>query len=223
MKSIKLEYTDYTVTDETYKKIVSLVQTERVCRVCEKTYTADNPEALKNQCLNCVKGKSNLEYVGRKRLFTQDYYCFKGTDGDISIADNGSEAISRSVNGTLQYYGFSYPFEWEGKRIYKDWYVAGNPEKDSCVLLSGYIEFYNDAKKRYDSKKVEFFSFKNKQYIPVNRRKKSVRDLFRKAQAVIEKTKDDKGHYNYNGSSFFYLPEHAVNTEAAKRADYTQV
>jgi hypothetical protein len=127
------------------------------------------------------------------------------------------------VNGTLQYYGFSYPFEWEGKRIYNEWYLAGNPEKDSCVVLSGYIEFWNEAKNKYDSKRIEVFSFKHKHYIPVNRRKQYVRDLFKKAETVIEKTKDDKGHYNYNGNSFFFLPEHAINTEAAKLADYNKV
>ena len=70
MQTIHLGYKDYTVTDATYEKIVALVHAERICKVCEQPYTSDNPEALKNSCLACVKQKSNLAYIGQHRLFT---------------------------------------------------------------------------------------------------------------------------------------------------------
>jgi len=51
MQTIHLGYKDYTVTDATYEKVVALVHTERICKVCEQPYTSDNPEALKKQML----------------------------------------------------------------------------------------------------------------------------------------------------------------------------
>jgi hypothetical protein len=178
MQTIHLGYKDYTVTDATYEKIVALVHAERICKVCEQPYTSDNPEALKNKCLACVKQKSSLAYIGQHRLLTAEYHCFQGTDGYLSLASPSAESLSRSVNATLAYYGFSSPLEWEGKRIYNEWYVSGSPEQDTCVMLEAYVDFWHEAKKKYDSKKVEFFSFKHKGFLPVNRRKKYVRELF---------------------------------------------
>jgi hypothetical protein len=70
MHTIQLSYKDYTVTDATYEKIVALVNAERICKICEQPYTSDNPEALKNKCLGCVKKQSSLPYIGKHRLFT---------------------------------------------------------------------------------------------------------------------------------------------------------
>ena len=129
MKIIKLDYSDYTVTEETYNKVVALVQSERVCKVCQRVYTGENPEALRNKCLTCVKQSTKMEYLGKHKLFTSDYYCFKGRDGYIHLTSPSLETLSRSTNGTLEYYGFPYPTEWEGKRIYNEWSVYGEPEK----------------------------------------------------------------------------------------------
>jgi hypothetical protein len=223
MQTIQLGYKEYTVTDATYEKIVALVHAERICKVCEQPYTSDNPEALKNKCLACVKQKSSLPYIGHHKLLTEAYHCFKGTDGYLSLANPGAESLSRSVSATLAYYGFSSPREWEGKRIYNDWYVSGSPEKDSCVLLEAYIEFWHEAKKKYDAKKVEFFSFKHKGFLPVNRRKKYVRELFRKATAIIEQCKDAQGQYYIQGNTFYFLPEQWVNVEAVKLVEYNRL
>ena len=223
MHTIQLGYKDYTVTDATYEKIVALVNAERICKVCEQPYTSDNPEALKNKCLDCVKKQSSLPYIGQHRLFTSEYHCFKGADGYLSLASPNAESLSRSVNATLQFYGFSYPVEWEGKRIYNEWYVSGSPEKDTCVILAAYVEYWQDAKRRYDSKKVEFFSFKHKGFLPVNRRKKYVRELFKKATAIIEQTKDERGQYHIQGNTFYFLPEHWVNVEAVKLVEYNRL
>jgi hypothetical protein len=223
MQSIHLGYKDYTVTDATYEKIVALVNTERICKVCEQPYTSDNPEALKNKCLGCVKKQSSLPYIGQHRLLTTEYHCFKGTDGYLSLASPSAESLSQSINATLEYYGFSYPREWEGKRIYNEWYVSGSPEQDSCVMLEAYVEYWQDAKQRYDSKKVEVFSFKHKGFLPVNRRKKYVRELFRKATTIIEKSKDERGKYHIQGNTFYVRPGHWVNVEAVKLVEYNKL
>ena len=223
MKEIKLGYKDYTVTDATYDKIVALVQNERVCKSCQQTYTGENPEVLKNRCLSCVKKSTKLEYIGKHNLLTSLHYCFKDTDGYISTASESAESLSRTVNGTLQYYGFSYPFEWDGKRLYREWSVAGNPATDNCLILEASIEFWNEAKGKYDYKKVMFFSFKNKSWVAINRRKKYIQQLFKQATANLELMKDEKGHYIINGNTFFFLSEHWINTEAAKLADPAQV
>jgi hypothetical protein len=223
MQTIQLGYKEYTVTDATYEKIVAFVHAERICKLCEQPYTSDNPEALKNKCLACVKQKSSLPYIGKHRLCTAAYYCFKDTDGYLSLASPGAESLSRSVNATLEYYGFSSPREWEGKRIYNEWYVSGNPEQDTCVMLEAYVEFWQEAQKKYDSKKVEYFSFKHKGFLPVNRRKKYVQELFRKATAIIEQTKDARGQYHIQGNTFSFLPEHWVNVEAVKLVEYNRL
>ena len=223
MQTIHLGYKDYTVTDATYEKVVALVHAERICHVCEQPYSSDNPEALKNTCLACVKQKSSLVYIGQHRLLTAEYHCFKAADGYLSLASPSAETLSRSVNATLAYYGFSYPLEWEGKRIYNEWYVSGSPEQDTCVMLEAYVEFWQDAQKKYVSKKVDLFSFKHKGFLPVNRRKKYVRELFRKATAIIEQSKDERGQYHIQGNTFYFLPEHWVNVEAVKRVEYTRL
>ena len=223
MHTIHLGYKDYTVTDATYAKIVALVTAEWICKVCEKPYTSDNPEALKNKCLGCVKQQSSLPYIRQHRLLTSEYHCFKDAQGYLSLASPSAEALSRSVNATLQFYGFSYPVEWEGKRLYNEWSVSGSPEKDRCVMLAAYVELWHEAKKKYDSKKVEFFSFKHKGFLAVNRRKKYVRELFRKATAIIEQSKDARGQYHIQGNSFYFLPEHWVNVEAVKLVEYTKL
>jgi hypothetical protein len=223
MQTIQLGYKEYTVTEATYEKIVALVHAERICNVCEQPYTSDNPEALKNKCLACVKQKSTLVYIGQHRLLTSAYHCFKGTDGSLSLASPSAESLTRSVNATLAYYGFSSPREWEGKRIYNEWYISGNPEQDTCVMLEAYVEFWQEAKEKYDSKKVEFFSFKQKGFLPVNRRKKYVRELFKKATAIIEHTKDARGQYHIQGHTFSFLPEHWVNVEAVKLVEYNRL
>jgi hypothetical protein len=223
MHTIQLGYKEYTVTDATYEKIVALVNAERICKLCEQAYTSDNPEALKNKCLACVKQKTTLAYIGHHTLLTEAYHCFQGTDGYLSLASPSAESLSRSVNATLAYYGFSYPREWEGKRIYNEWYVSGSPEQDTCIMLEAYVEFWHEAKKKYDSKKVEFFSFKHKGFLPVNRRKKYVRELFRKATAIIEQSKDARGQYHIQGNTFYFLPEHWVNVEAVKLVAYNKL
>jgi hypothetical protein len=223
MQTIHLGYKDYTVTDATYEKIVALVHAERICKNCEQPYSSDNPEALKNRCLACVKKQSSLPYIGKHRLFTSEYHCFKEKDGYLSLASPSAESLSRSVNATLQFYGFSYPVEWEGKRIYNEWSVSGSPEQDTCVMLEAYVELWHEAKRKYDTKKVEFFSFKHKGFLPVNRRKKYVRELFRKATAIIEQSKDARGQYHIQGNTFYFLPEHWVNVEAVKLVEYTKL
>jgi hypothetical protein len=223
MQTIQLGYKDYTVTEATYEKVVALVHAERICKVCEQPYTSDNPEALKNTCLACVKAKSSLVYIGQHRLLTSEYHCFKAADGYLSLVSPSAESLSRSVNASLEFYGFSYPHEWEGKRIYNEWYVSGSPEHDSCVMLEAYVEYWQEAKRRYDSKKVEFFSCKQKGFLPVNRRKKYVRELFRKATALIEQSKDERGNYHIQGNTFYFLPEHWVNVEAVKLVEYNKL
>jgi hypothetical protein len=223
MQTIQLGYKEYTVTDATYEKIVALVNAERICKNCEQPYTSDSPEALKNKCLGCVKKQSSLPYIGKHRLCTAEYYCFKAKDGYLSLASPSAESLSRSVNATLAYYGFSYPREWEGKRIYNEWYVSGSPEQDRCVMLEAYVEYWQEAKRRYDSKKVAFFSFKQKGFLPVNRRKRYVRELFKKATAIIEQDKDERGQYHIQGNTFYFLPEHWVNVEAVKLVEYNKL
>ena len=88
-----------------------------------------------------MKQKSSLVYIGQHKLLTAEYHCFKAADGYLSLASPSAESLTRSVNATLAYYGFSYPLEWEGKRIYNEWYVSGRPEQDTCVMLEAYVEF----------------------------------------------------------------------------------
>jgi len=74
-----------------------------------------------------------------------------------------------------------------------------------------------------EPKKVEYFSFKHNGFLPVNRRKKYVRELFRKATAIIEQSKDARGQYHIQGNTFYFLPEHWVNVEAVKLVEYTKL
>jgi hypothetical protein len=74
-----------------------------------------------------------------------------------------------------------------------------------------------------DYQKAEFFSFKHKGFVSVNRRKKYVRELFRKATAIIKRSKDERGQYHIQGNTFYFLPEHWVNVEAVKLVEYNKL
>ena len=53
VKRVKLEYEETTITDSAYEQIAAIVQANRVCELCGKAYTPDNPNVELNRCLNC--------------------------------------------------------------------------------------------------------------------------------------------------------------------------
>lgn len=238
MKTIKVEYSEFTVTDETAQEILQIINGQKICNRCNQQYTEDNPEVSKNRCLKCIlETNPELEYI---EAVMEDTYIGLGqasqkrplylyklikeeqhAKGSIYFSSPNGEynKPSYSSKRTLKHYGFNPPEKWTNEQytdrnFYDEWLIRGDFTAQNVIMI------FN--KLGYEGKYLYFLAFKNGETIILNKRKKSIQQLFKKAEAMIEK--DDKGHFFVNNrfgerQTYYYLPEWEIEKLVTELAE----
>lgn len=188
-----------------YQQIKALAAEHQVCQRCAASYTKQNPMVVRNACLRCfmqsdaVRQVKQLGFIGEsgKDSSGDTLYTFIDPDGYIYLTDSGSEYrnLDRSIYDTLLHWGFMLPEtitrnDKEKKLDNSSWYIYGD-FRNNPVIVCTYHEYYGDHLE------AVFLIYKDTLAVEVNKRLKAIQQLFKKARAHIEATRDEQGRYHY--------------------------
>lgn len=190
---------EYYVDDETVATIAALIKAHKHCTYDYQNrhpYTPDNPCIGKNICLeHLLQKQKSLVYAGQLGVDSSDrrIYRFLDVKGIISTSiEDYSEEAKQSIDDTLAYYGFTPPTSVlsRGKAVNFYAYYAtphGDLHTASVIVLS-----YNHYPEKVRSAFLLYKNGPTKEFS-----KKS--ELYRRAEELIEGTKDIQGQYHING------------------------
>jgi hypothetical protein len=201
MKYVYLDsqHNDFVVDDATYEQIAALVQTGKLCTHDWRNphpYTLENPCVAKNICRRHVLiNQPNLTFLDSPLTNKdgQHYYRFVDSKGYVyTTTEDVSNEASRNTSETLVYYGFTPPLKIESRGKSTDFYsyyatLYGDLKSASVIVL-----VYNQY-----SEKVRGLYLLYKDGPCQELSKKS--DLYHRADALVEATKDEHGNYHING------------------------
>jgi hypothetical protein len=197
------KYNEFFVADEAYKQIVELVMAHKYCVSDYRhrhPFAKENPCVGKNICLeHLLQKQPHLVFSGQVATDSNAprMYRFLDTKGMVytSIEDSSEEA-KQSIADTLFYYGFTPPetVVARGKAVtFYSHYATlyGDLHNASVIVLS-----YN-----HYSEKVKglFLLYKGGKTVELTKRS----DLYRRAEELVEASKDAAGEYHINGTSHF--------------------
>ena len=197
------KYNEFFVPDATYEQIVQLVMANKYCVSDYRNrhpFTPDNPCVGRNICLEHLLQKQPfLVFSGQAATDNSNrrLYRFLDTKGMVytAIEDSSDEARS-SIADTLSYYGFLAPetIVSRGKAVtFYSHYATlyGDLHNASVIVLS-----YN-----HYSEKVKglFLLYKGGTTKELTKRS----DLYRRAEELVEASKDASGEYHIHGNSHF--------------------
>ncbi len=200
---LESKYNEFFVADEAYEQIVQLVMAHKYCLHDSRNrhpYTPSNPCVGRNICLEHVLQKQPfLVFSGQVSVDTSQrrVYRFLDTKGMVytAIEDSSDEARS-SIADTLSYYGFTAPetVVSRGKSVtFYSHYATlyGDLHNASVIVLS-----YN-----HYSEKVKglFLLYKGGTTKELTKRS----DLYRRAEELVEASKDASGEYHIHGISHY--------------------
>src|SRR5258708_29567751 len=193
---------EFTVTDEAYTKIEAIVRAHRLCRFCQKPFTADRPMVARNKCLPCYlrsHSHEGLHYTGQHHSGAPDSetYLFLDPQGYVYLSEASAEdsnSAYKSVCDTLLYWGFMVPETvtrngTERRLDRSSWSIYGDFQHHPVIVVK-YHEYYGDHLE------TAFFVYKDKLAVEVNKRQKAVQQLFRQARQQLEATRDGSGAYH---------------------------
>ncbi len=191
MKTIKLNYDEYAISDEAYMQIKAIADANRVCGKCERAYTPENPNVAENMCLACFQernGYKRLTYVQARETNTagDTTHWFIDPEHIIHSTSTGSKEPTQSIYDTLLHWGFPVPETCEEDGETKPpphslWHIYGNPKTDLVMVIANSLAYGS-------TRRVEFLSYREGAARQINRRKGEDRRLFQKAKAQLEAT-----------------------------------
>ena len=202
MKYVYLDgkHNEFIVDDESYDQIVALVQAGKLCTHEWRNthpYSLDNPCVAKNICLqHLLINQPNLTLLDSPMTNKdgQHFYRFVDSKGGVytSTEDVSNEA-TKNISETLAYYGFTPPVKVESRGKSTDfysYYASLYGDLRSSVIVLSYNQYSDKVKGLY-------LLYKHGQCVEFSRKS----DLFKRADALVEATKDSHGEYHINGHS----------------------
>lgn len=203
------------ISRNAFEQISAIAAANRVCQVCASPYTKENPMVVRNTCLACfmrsevVRREKPLTFTGEagKDSAGDMQYQFIDADGYLYQVDSGSECtqLQRDIYQTLLHWGFRLPetVSRNGhERSLNDhsWSIYGD-FRTNPVIVCKYHEYYGDHLE------AVFLVYKDTLAVEVNKRLKAIQQLFQKARAHIEATRDEQGYYHYGDEYTTSHPE----------------
>lgn len=201
MKYVYLDnkHNEFVVDDETYEQLAAIVQTGKLC-VQEwrnpHPYTLENPCVGQKFCLQHLllmqPHLTLLDSPGTNQD-GQHFYRFADQQGYIwtSTEDVSTEAI-KNTQETMRYYGFTPPARVESRGKSTDFYshyaTLYGELRGSVIVLS-----YNQYTDRV---RGLFLLYKD----GFNKELSRKSDLYKRADELVESTKDENGDYHVNGT-----------------------
>jgi hypothetical protein len=200
MKYLYLDnkHNEFIVDDGTYEEVYALVQAGKLCVQDWRNphpYTLENPCVAQKICLqHLLNMQPNLTLLDSPLTNKdgQHFYRFVDQQGYVytSTEDVSTEA-SKNTSETLVYYGFTPPTKVQsrGKSVDFSSYYArlyGNL-RNSVIVLS--YDHYTDKVRGL------YLLYKDGPCTELSRKS----DLYRRADALVEATKDEQGNYHVNG------------------------
>lgn len=204
MKYVYLDsqHHEFVVDDASYETIAALVQAGKLCIHEWRTphaYTLDNPCVAKNMCLqHLLMSQPNLAILDSP--FTnkegQHFYRFVDQQGYVwtSTEDVSTEA-SKDTSETLAYYRFTPPLKIEARGKSSDfhsYYATLFGDLRGSVMVLSYYQFTEKVRGLY-------LLYKDGQSVELSRKS----ELYRRADALVEATKDANQQYHINGTSHY--------------------
>src|SRR2546421_12259848 len=118
MKSVKLNYDEYVISDEAYEQIAAIVKANRLCELCGKAYTPDNPNVELNRCLTCfLRFHANQGYTYIKLYEVNKQgdaiHWFLDPLSFVYYTLASSRDPQKSEYYTLLHWGFPVPTTWQ--------------------------------------------------------------------------------------------------------------
>jgi hypothetical protein len=149
-------------------------------------------------CLqHLLKKQQQLVYAGSLSVDASGRHIHRFLDEKglvyTSIEDSSDEA-SRSIEATLDYYGFTPPETVTARQKTVHFYASYATLHGELPTASVIVLAYNHY---HEKVKGLFLLYKHGSWKELS--KKS--DLYHQADALVEATKDDQGYYHLNGSS----------------------
>lgn len=195
------KYNEYFVDDQTYATIVSLVQQHKHCLYDFRNrhpYTTENLCVGRNICLEHLLQKqphlTKIDVVGLTNDNRAIYYFVDKRGMVYTSTEDSTDEARQSLDDTLADYGFTPPKTIASRGKSVDFYsyyatLYGDLHTASVIVLS-----YN-----HYSEKVKglFLLYKNGPTKELS--KKS--DLYRRAEELVEASKDTNGAYHIGGNA----------------------
>jgi hypothetical protein len=217
MKTIRLDFREFTISDEAYDRIAAIVEEGRVCSNCEQAFAENNPCVSYNLCLACLlKQQPHLSFAGEVQLNGAGSvtYKFMEESGAILLSDPSSHSPQRSAYHTLLHWGFKVPerIVQNGEEVRLSpyhWTIYG--KLDSSVLV-----IINTQESR-SNKMVVFLTYKNAGYRLVDHKKGEFKALYAQVKTSLEQTKGPDGYYHVNGHEIYRITDTHVYAAIASK------
>jgi hypothetical protein len=181
------------IDDGAYERILEIVQASKVCSLCEKPYSQNNPCVVRNTCKLCLsRNYPHLDYAGTDTSGAHITYHWRDARGYIHLSDEVSDEATQDQYATALYYGFPVPNEYQGQELEKrHWYIHGNFRENQAIILRFYRPWGNHLI-------VTFLVYKDGTVIELNKRKKNIQKLFQAARQRAG-AQDTNGYYHIKG------------------------
>jgi hypothetical protein len=201
---LESKHNEFFVDEDTFEQIAALVRAGKRCTYEYRerhAYSLDNPCVGKGMCLEHTLKKHSyltlLDCVGQN---TDGQYIYRFLDRQgivYSSIEDSTEQPTKDLSETMNYHGFMPPIKVEGrggKSIDFHTYYAtlyGDLTTASVIVLA-----YN-----HTSEKVKSLFLLYKKGLTKELSKKS--DLYRRADELIEATKNERGEYIVKGYTHY--------------------
>lgn len=197
------KHDEFFVDEETYTTIAALVKDHKQCLYDYRnrhSYTPENPCVGKAICLeHLLQKQSHLVYAGQVGMDSGNrcIHRFVDVKGLIYTAtEDSSEDAKPNTLETLAYYGFTPPVKITVRGKSVDFYayyanIHGDLHSASVIVLS-----YNQY-----SEKIKGLFLLYKHGPTKELSKKS--DVYRRAEELVEQSKDAHGEYHIGGRTHF--------------------
>lgn len=193
-----------TIPDTLADTILEMITKNLICEKCQKTYTTDNPQTIKNICLKCMLAdKKELQYIDKQikdcgcPKAERYEYRFIDKNNYIHTSNETNETVYKSIPETLKYWKFpSLPSTYfiekatTPDRVINGWYLTGD-FKNQFIMANATVSYYTQD---FSEKLIhlEYILEKNGWHGPLNKRKATTRALIKQAE---EQTKEKKGNW----------------------------
>ncbi len=188
MKSVKLNYDEYVISDEAYEQIAAIVKANRLCELCGNPYTPDNPNVELNRCLKCfLRYHENQGFTYIKLYEVNQYgdetHWFLDPLNIVSYTKTSSKEPQKSDHYTLLYWGFPVPQTWQDNNttkqvIHYHWSIYGDVKHDPVVLIHNTIDYGS-------TRFFDFLSYRDGRTVQIDPKRGEGWRLFRLARQRV--------------------------------------
>ncbi len=194
------QHNEFVVDDETYEQLAALVQTGKLC-VQEwrnpHPYSLDNPCVGRKLCLHhLLMMQPQLTLVDSPGTNSDGQHCYRFADSHgyiwTSTEDESNEAIRNTLE-TMRYYGFTPPARIASRGKSTDFYshyATLHGDLKASVIILTYNQYAEKIRGTY-------LLYKDGPCVELS--KKS--DVYKRADALVESTKDENGEYHVGGTA----------------------